>query len=338
MISTPFIRDCIVNEEKTQAHPRRDRPGHVQYGMQTFDQSLFQLCQKELITYDEALRGAHATPTSSAHDPGHPVRRPTWPPRRWSGRCSPSTWSSRAAMLPAPRRRRAPRRTSGRSSALARRDHTVAELPGGPSSTAGTTEDEVRGGDREAAGRSGPSTTGATPSGSPGAAWPTRASAGRGCGRGCASAGSARRDGEAGLARGAPRGGRARRSSRAWPAATGGRTRRVEPERRLHRLWAFLLRRGFAVSARPRAPARPSGRGGATRSRAWSRWSRRGARRRARVTGRGRAKAPREHLDDGRRDPRAFLTFLRGARAPGRAQLPPRFPRTTRRCSSRTRG
>ena len=32
--------------------------GVSQYGMQTFDQSIFQLYKKELITYDEALRRA----------------------------------------------------------------------------------------------------------------------------------------------------------------------------------------------------------------------------------------------------------------------------------------
>ena len=28
LIATPFVRDCIVNKEKTQAHPGRDRAGH----------------------------------------------------------------------------------------------------------------------------------------------------------------------------------------------------------------------------------------------------------------------------------------------------------------------
>ncbi len=58
MISTPYIRDCIVNKEKTHLIQAAIAAGVSQYGMQTFDQSLFKLYQKELITYEEALRHA----------------------------------------------------------------------------------------------------------------------------------------------------------------------------------------------------------------------------------------------------------------------------------------
>ena len=58
MISTPFIRDCIVDKEKTHLIHGSIAAGTSQYGMQTFDQSIFQLYKKELITYDEALRRA----------------------------------------------------------------------------------------------------------------------------------------------------------------------------------------------------------------------------------------------------------------------------------------
>jgi twitching motility protein PilT len=57
MVSTPMIRDSILNEEKTSQIRDAIAAGTSQYGMQTFDQSLFYLYQSEMITLDEALRG-----------------------------------------------------------------------------------------------------------------------------------------------------------------------------------------------------------------------------------------------------------------------------------------
>lgn len=57
MVSTPLIRDCILHEEKTSQIRDAISAGTSQYGMQTFDQSLFYLYQSELISLDEALRG-----------------------------------------------------------------------------------------------------------------------------------------------------------------------------------------------------------------------------------------------------------------------------------------
>jgi twitching motility protein PilT len=58
MISTPFIRDCIVDKEKTHLIHSSIAAGTSQYGMQTFDQSIFHLFERKLITYDEAMRWA----------------------------------------------------------------------------------------------------------------------------------------------------------------------------------------------------------------------------------------------------------------------------------------
>jgi twitching motility protein PilT len=58
MITTPFIRDCIVDKDKTHLIPGAISAGTSQYGMQTFDQSLFGLYKSGLITLDEALRRA----------------------------------------------------------------------------------------------------------------------------------------------------------------------------------------------------------------------------------------------------------------------------------------
>jgi twitching motility protein PilT len=56
MLSTPFIRDCIVDEEKTHLIPSAIAAGVSQYGMQTFDQSILGLLQRGRVTYEEALR------------------------------------------------------------------------------------------------------------------------------------------------------------------------------------------------------------------------------------------------------------------------------------------
>src|SRR5689334_17123380 len=58
LISTAFIRDCIVDKEKTHLIPGAIAAGTSQYGMQTFDQSIFYLFQQKLISYEEALRWA----------------------------------------------------------------------------------------------------------------------------------------------------------------------------------------------------------------------------------------------------------------------------------------
>jgi twitching motility protein PilT len=58
MVSTGLIRDYIINEEKSSMIREAIAAGTSQYGMQTFDQSLFHLCQSGLISQDEALRNA----------------------------------------------------------------------------------------------------------------------------------------------------------------------------------------------------------------------------------------------------------------------------------------
>ena len=55
MIATAYIRDCIINPDKTRLIHDAIAAGTSQYGMQTFDQSLFDLYSRNLITYEEAL-------------------------------------------------------------------------------------------------------------------------------------------------------------------------------------------------------------------------------------------------------------------------------------------
>jgi len=56
--STAYIRDCVENKEKTKLIRDAIAAGTSQYGMQTFDQSLFRLYKQELISFEEALRQA----------------------------------------------------------------------------------------------------------------------------------------------------------------------------------------------------------------------------------------------------------------------------------------
>ena len=58
LISTAFIRDCIVDKEKTHQIQGAIAAGTSQYGMQTFDQSVYTLFEQRLISYEEALRWA----------------------------------------------------------------------------------------------------------------------------------------------------------------------------------------------------------------------------------------------------------------------------------------
>ena len=56
--TTGFIKDCIVDKERTHLIHQAIAQGTSQYGMQTFDQSIFGHHQAGLITLEEALRWA----------------------------------------------------------------------------------------------------------------------------------------------------------------------------------------------------------------------------------------------------------------------------------------
>ena len=58
MIVTPFIRDCIIDKDKAHLIRGAIAQGTSQYGMQTFDQSIYFLFEQRLISKEEALRWA----------------------------------------------------------------------------------------------------------------------------------------------------------------------------------------------------------------------------------------------------------------------------------------
>ncbi|MHB8282653.1 MAG: type IV pilus twitching motility protein PilT [bacterium] len=55
LIGTETIKDCILNEDKTSGIRDYIKAGSTQYGMQTFDQSLYGFYKNNLITYEDAL-------------------------------------------------------------------------------------------------------------------------------------------------------------------------------------------------------------------------------------------------------------------------------------------
>jgi twitching motility protein PilT len=55
MVVTEYIRNCIMESEKTRLIRAAIASGTSQYGMQTFDQSLYEHYKAGRITYEEAL-------------------------------------------------------------------------------------------------------------------------------------------------------------------------------------------------------------------------------------------------------------------------------------------
>jgi twitching motility protein PilT len=58
LISTAYVRECIITPEKTRSIREALSAGTSQYGMQTFDQSLYDLFTQGLISYETAMENA----------------------------------------------------------------------------------------------------------------------------------------------------------------------------------------------------------------------------------------------------------------------------------------
>ncbi len=56
MINTPYIQECINNREKTHLIRDAIEAGVSQYGMQSFDQSIYQLYKNKYISFEQGLR------------------------------------------------------------------------------------------------------------------------------------------------------------------------------------------------------------------------------------------------------------------------------------------
>ena len=92
----PYIRDCIENKEKTKLIQAAIAAGTSQYGMQTFDQSLYNLYKADLISYEEALRQATQPGRVQAQGRGHPVDVRHGHRRRWRPCCTMHSPARRA--------------------------------------------------------------------------------------------------------------------------------------------------------------------------------------------------------------------------------------------------
>ena len=58
MVTTGAIRDAIIDPMKTSSVIEFIEQGAVQYGMQSFDQSIMGLYRQGSITYEDAMRNA----------------------------------------------------------------------------------------------------------------------------------------------------------------------------------------------------------------------------------------------------------------------------------------
>ena len=66
LITTPFIRDCIMDKEKTHLILPAIAQGTSQYGMQSFDQSIFSLFEQQLVVATKRPCAGRRTSTSSS--------------------------------------------------------------------------------------------------------------------------------------------------------------------------------------------------------------------------------------------------------------------------------
>ena len=71
MIATPFIRDCILDKDKTHSILGAIAAGTSQYGMQTFDQSIFGHYKKGVITLRRRAALRDQPGRVQAQGPGH---------------------------------------------------------------------------------------------------------------------------------------------------------------------------------------------------------------------------------------------------------------------------
>jgi twitching motility protein PilT len=56
LIATALVRDCVADPLKTSGISQAIVQGSTQYGMQSFDQAILQLCKEELVTVEEATK------------------------------------------------------------------------------------------------------------------------------------------------------------------------------------------------------------------------------------------------------------------------------------------
>ena len=106
LIATETVRTCIEDKDRTKGLRDVIAAGTSQYGMQTFDQSLYFLLQEGLITVEEALKRATNVGEFKLRLEGV-MATPTWRRPTWTAACP----SPRAAAAKPVARRPHPRST-----------------------------------------------------------------------------------------------------------------------------------------------------------------------------------------------------------------------------------
>jgi twitching motility protein PilT len=56
MVTTPYIQECIAEKDKTMLIRDAIAAGVSQYGMQTFDQSIYQLYRDGYISFEQGMK------------------------------------------------------------------------------------------------------------------------------------------------------------------------------------------------------------------------------------------------------------------------------------------
>jgi twitching motility protein PilT len=56
MVATPYIQECIAEKDKTMLIRDAIAAGVSQYGMQTFDQSIYQLYRDGYISFEQGMK------------------------------------------------------------------------------------------------------------------------------------------------------------------------------------------------------------------------------------------------------------------------------------------
>jgi len=75
MIATPFIRDCVVDKDKTHLISSAIATGTSQYGMQTFDQSIFMAYERGSCRTRRRCASSRTATSSSSRSRGSRPRR-----------------------------------------------------------------------------------------------------------------------------------------------------------------------------------------------------------------------------------------------------------------------
>ncbi len=83
MIATPYIQECIAEKDKTTLIRDAITAGVSQYGMQTFDQSIYQLYRDGYISFEQGHEVLVQPRQFQAPRHGHPVDPGHRHRRRW---------------------------------------------------------------------------------------------------------------------------------------------------------------------------------------------------------------------------------------------------------------